>query len=464
MSNQASVDEAVTNLKSPNGRRSFVAVDIALELNQKGLLGFFMDIWETYGDLAKLQMGPIQMYVVVHPDHVRQIMVTNASNYVKGKTYNTIRKLLLGNGLLTSTGAQWQQQRRLMAPFFTPVGIERFADTIISVANDVADRWEHLAQTGETVEMLDEMMSATATIILKSLFSTLSDDDIRQLRYHIEAMVAFTVNRTFSPVALPVWVPVSSHQEYKKARKAVLEYVESIIAGRYAMDRADWPDDFLSSLMNATDEETGQPISEELLRDEVITFFVAGHETTAHTLSFLWYLLSEHPAVMAKLKAEIDRVAPDNEPLTLDHFKQLSYTLAVIKETLRLYPASPVYARDVVATDNLGGYKIEAGASVTLFPYASHRHPDYWEAPLAFNPDRWLQPSVPAHNYAYHPFSAGQRICIGNNLSLLESQILVGVLARRFAPTLIDGHIPEPLVRGTLTSKNGMPMSIQKLH
>ncbi|PJF39325.1 MAG: cytochrome P450, partial [Phototrophicales bacterium] len=406
----------VSTTKVP-GRFSPFIVDIALEMYQKGLLDFFMDVWRTYGDFARLQMGPITMFVVAHPDHVRHIMVTNAQNYVKGPSYDTIRKLLLGNGLLTSTGETWRKQRKLMAPFFSPIGIAAFDHIIISTAEMMIQRWREHAAKAQPVEMLDEMMFATATIILKALFSTESDETIAELRSTIEKMVAFTVNRTFNPVSLPVWMPLKSHQEYRQARQKVLAYIDQLIEQRRRIPPEQWPDDLLSRLMNSRDEESGEPISDEQLKDEAVTLFVAGHETTAQTLMFTWYLLSQHPDVANKIKFEADAALGNGRP-TLDDFKNMPYTLYVIKEALRLYPASPIYARDTVADDAIDGIKIPAGSRITLVPYATHRHPDFWELPECFIPSRWEpQYEQKRHRYAYHPFSTGQRICIGNNLS-----------------------------------------------
>lgn len=444
------------------GRNSPLIVDLALEMNQKGLLDFFMDVWRNYGDFAKLQIGPITMFVVAHPDHVRHVMVTNGDNYVKGTSYDTIRALLLGNGLLTSTGDTWRKQRKMMAPFFSTIGIEAFGDIIIDTANTITERWNTYADAGTPIEMLDEMMSATATITLKALFSTTSDEDITALRSTIEKMVEFTVNRTFNPVSLPVWMPLKSHRDYQKARERVLSYIDDLIAQRRQIPASAWPDDVLSRLMQSVDEETGQPIADEQLRDEVVTLFVAGHETTAQTLTFAWYLLSQHPDVADRIASEANAALGEREPV-LNDFKQMPYTLQAIKEALRLYPATPVYIRDAMEDDVIDGYEIPAGSRVTLLPYATHRHPDFWDQPEVFDPSRWEPEQEQArHRYAYHPFSTGKRICIGNNLSLLESQILVGQLAREFVPQLQAGHQPELRVQGTMTSHNGMPMIIKR--
>jgi cytochrome P450 len=213
--------------------------------------------------------------------------------------------------------------------------------------------------------------------------------------------------------------------------------------------------------MQARDEETGERMSETLLRDESITTFFAGHETTARTMSATWYALASNPAVTKQLHEELDTVLVDRHP-TLEDLHQLPYTLQVIKEVLRLYPPAPVYVRDAVNDDILDGYAIPAGSAVMLSPYYTHRHPEFWENPQQFDPDRWTRErEADQHPYAYHPFAAGQRICIGNNFSLLESHILLALLAKRFAPRLAAGYSPQWVMKGVLSTANGLPMLIE---
>jgi cytochrome P450 len=234
--------------------------------------------------------------------------------------------------------------------------------------------------------------------------------------------------------------------------------ISALIAERRATDESQWPDDLLARLMRARDEETGEAMSAGLLRDESITTFFAGHETTARTMTFTWYALAANPAVAAKLHAELDRVLGGRVPTT-DDLRQLPYTLQVVKEVLRLYPAAPFYVRDAVGADELGGFAVPAGAAVMLSPYYTHRHPQFWTDPETFDPDRWTRErEAERHSHAYHPFAAGPRICIGNNFSLLESHLLLAILAQRFAPRLRPGFVPRWWMRGTLGLKDGLPM------
>ena len=260
---------------------------------------------------------------------------------------------------------------------------------------------------------------------------------------------------------IPLWIPTRKNRAYIKARAMVHSYIDSLIEQRRSLPEADWPNDLLTRLMQARDEETGEPMSESLLRDESITTFFAGHETTARTLTYTWYALASNPHVAEKLHQELDTVLGDRTP-TLEDLHHLPYTLQVIKEVLRLYPPAPFYIRDSIAEDELGGFNTQ-GLPVLMSPYYTHRHPEFWENPLEFNPDRWTpEQEADRHPYAYHPFAAGQRVCIGNNFSLLESHILLSLLAREYAPRMVPGFTPHFIMGGTLATSNGFPMIIER--
>lgn len=442
------------------GRQSRWMVDIALEMRRKGMLGFFEDAWRSYGDLARIQVGPSTMITIIHPDHVQHVAVTHRDQYDKRASYDSVRTLLLGDGLVTSTGALWRRQRRLMAPFFTPRGIEQYYDVIAQETMRFQARWERLAQQGEPVEVLGEMIALTATIILKALFSTESGAEISEIKDAVETMISFVSTRQMQPFHLPTRIRVGQNRVYWQAREHVKHYIDRVIAQRRALPDGTWPNDLLSKLMRARDEETGAVMSDQLLYDETLTLFFAGHETTARTLAFFWYALGQNPEAAAQIHAEIDAVVSDVPP-TIAQLKQLAVTLHGIKETLRLYPSAPMYVRDCIANDEIGGAQVTPGTRMLMLPYLSHRHPAFWDAPERFDLDRW-QPAVEAarHPFAFHPFAAGQRVCIGNNFSLFETHLIVAMLARRFAPRPLPGHTPQFAMAGTLTSTNGLPMTI----
>jgi cytochrome P450 len=420
-----------------------------------------MDQWRAQGDLPHLRMGRHRLLFAVHPDHVRQILVGSRERYEKLATWESSRQLLLGDGLIASTGELWKRQRRLMSTFFTPRGIEHYLPVFVSEAEAMARRWRAL-DPGRPVDMVDEMMRLTACIILRSMFGTgISEERLRSLEGDVETMILFTNRREMLPVKPPLWAPLPAHRRYRAARARVHGLIREVIEKRRALPEADWPPDLLGKLMSARDEDTGEAMSDLLVHDETLGIFVAGHETTARTMAFLFYALHANPDVAGKVHAELDAVLPREETPTLEHLRRLPYTMRTLKEVLRLYPPSPMQPRDPTVEQDLGGARVSPGTYVLLFPYATHRHPRFWDDPERFDPDRFLpEREEGRHPFAYYPFGGGQRICIGSHFALLEAHVLAALLVRRFTAKLVAGHRPQIDMGGTLMVRNGLPMSV----
>lgn len=425
------------------------------------MLHFAGEYWHEYGDIFEVRVGPKKLVVVIHPDHVRHVTLTNAPNYDKLESYDPVRKYVIGDGIVTSTGELWKRQRRLMAPFYTPRGVQEFANIFLHDALAMTERWRQLAVNQSQVEMLDEMALITASIILKAIFSTESERDILQIKDSVETMISYASKYNMRPIRVPDWVPTVDNRQYWKARQKVHNYINTVLNTRLAMDESEYPDDLLSKLITAEDPETGERMSRDLLRDEALTNFFAGYETSARAMSYTWYALTQNPDVKAKLHEELDCELGDQVP-TLDDLKRLPYTLRTIKETLRLYPPAPMYARDVVDDDVMDGYRIEKGTVMILLPYFTHRHPDFWNDPMRFEPNRHTpQAEKERHPQAYHPFASGQRICLGNHFSLLETHIMLAILAQRFDPQLPPHYEADFVVDGILNISNGLPMILK---
>lgn len=428
-------------------------------VRSRGFLDFVGEQWREHGDVFQVRLGRRTLVFAMHPDAVERVNVGHRHNYDKLGSYDAVRRYLIGDGLVTSTGELWRRQRKLMAPFFTPKGVQAYADLMIRDVTSLVERWQGLALKGAEVEVAEEMTLITASIILKAMFSTERMESISQMKDAVTTMLAF-VDSQRTGVLLPLWLPTAKNRRYVAARELVHRAIHAIIAQRHRTDEAQWPDDLLARLMKTRDEETGQAMSESLLRDESITTFFAGHETTARTMTFAWYALAANPKVTERLHDELDRVLGGRTP-TVDDLRQLPYTLQVVKEVLRLYPPAPFYVRDAVAGDTLAGFDVPAGAAVMLSPYFTHRHPQFWDQPEVFDPDRWTREREAArHSHAYHPFAAGARVCIGNNFSLLESHVLLAMLAQRFTLRLRAGFAPRWVMEGTLGLANGLPMVI----
>ena len=348
-----------------------------------------------------------------------------------------------------------------MAPFFTPRAVQEYADIMLRDTIAVTERWEQMAASRTRVEMFDEMALVTASIVLKAIFSTESDEDILEIKECVETMIVYGASKGMNPFQVPDWIPTPDNVKYRWARDRVTRYIDDVLDNRLEMDEADYPTDMLSKLITAEDPETGERMSRELLRDESLTLFFAGYEMSARAMSYAWYALARNPDVKARLHEELDRELGDALP-TLDTLKKLPYTLRVIKETLRLYPPAPMYAKDVVDDDVIDGHCVDKGSVVLLFPYFTHRHPDFWEEPLRFEPNRHApETEKERHPQAYHPFASGQRVCLGNHFSLLETHIMLAILARRFDPQLPLGYKAEFVGNTLLEISNGLPMILQ---
>lgn len=447
--------------KALPGPKSFLGLKNIRDLSQAGMLNFVYESWQKYGDIFQVQVGPKKLVIVIHPEHVRHITIKNPQNYEKLESYDPVRKYVIGDGLVTSTGDLWKRQRRLMSPFYTPRGVQEFADIFLRDTLTLVDRWDQLAAKHSQVEIFDEMALITASIVLKAIFSTKSDQDILEIKECVETMIDFAGSRMTNPFNLPDWVPSEPNVSYRNARDKVHHYINGVLDTRLAMKEAEYPNDLLSKLITAEDPETGERMSHELLRDEALTNFFAGYETSARSMSHAWYALAKNPDVKAKLHEELDRELGDELP-TLETLKRLPYTLRIIKETLRLYPPAPMYAKDVIDEDVIDGYRIEKGSTALIFPYFTHRHPDFWDEPERFEPDRHAPEAEKArHPQAYHPFSSGQRICLGSHFSLLETHIMLAILAQRFDLQFLPNYEAHFSIEALLEISNGLPMILE---
>lgn len=429
-------------------------------VRRRGLLDATGDLWRAHGDAFDVRIGSQRLMFLMHPDAVEQVNVSSRDHFTKGKSYDGVRAYLIGSGIVGSTGDLWRRQRKLMAPFFTPRGVRAYSEIMLQDAIALSERWDALADSDGRVDMSDEMTLITASIILTSMFSTATTDSITEIKDAVAEMIRFSGD-TVKGIRMPLSVPTTRNRRYLAARTLVHSTIEDVITRRRGIDESDWPADLLSRLMLARDPSTGEPMSETLLRDESITTFFAGHETTARTLAFAWYALAVNPEARARLHAELDEVLGARTP-TAEDLHDLPYTLQVVKEVLRMFPAAPFYARDAISDTEIAGTAVPARTTVMLSPYWTHRHPDFWDDPDRFDPDRWGgRREADMHSHQYHPFAAGPRICIGNSFSLLESHLLLAVLAHRFSPRLAEGARPRWHMHGTLSFESGLPMLIE---
>ncbi len=376
-----------------------------------------IELFARHGDTYRVFVPARRSYtyVIHHPDDVKRVLLSNHRNYTKGLGLDRV-KILLGKGIMTSEGELWKRQRYMMQPLFHRRVITGFAQLIAAANDRRIARWEDLARRGELVNLTDEMSELTLEIVLRSIFGR----DLDRLTQQLGANPFEVVTREQSR-------DLQFAYKFRSLTKLVAQLIE-----RRRADSAEEHFDYVAMLMSARDKETGAPMGERELIDEVMTLIVAGHETTASGLNWTWHLLAQHPEAEARLHAELD-AAPELAAPSLTEMEALGYTSQVVNEALRLYPPGWLLSRRTVAADVLGGFAVPAGTNVLLPLYLLHRHPRYWKEPDRFWPERF----APEHEaerprFAYMPFAAGPRHCIGETFALYEMLMHLYKVARRY--------------------------------
>lgn len=413
---------------------------------------------EKYGDIFRVSLPIGNIVVVTTPELAQHVLQEKNRNYQKSFAYD-ILKIFLGNGLLTSEGDFWRKQRRLAQPAFHKERLAEIVKTMSELAGEMAEEWKEIQQKGEPFDITIQMNRITLDIVSKALFGADVRSDLELVRNAITVANEFAIARIrYITKRIPLWLPTKDNREFKKAGDALDNLLYSIIDNRMAnpIERHD----LLAMLMEAKDEDTGEGMSHKQLRDEAMTLFIAGHETSALALSWAWYLLATHPEVMAKLKAELKEVLDGRLPGFAD-IPRLTYTRQIVDETLRLFPPAYIIGRRPIDKDDLGGHIINKNTNVLVAVFDIHRNPDLWDEPDKFKPERFAPENVKKiPKYAYFPFGGGPRLCIGNNFALMEMQIVLATLAQSFDFTLVSPQKPEfdPLI--TLRSKNSIMMQL----
>jgi cytochrome P450 len=411
-----------------------------------------------FGDVVYLKIGPRRGYLVTNPADVRHVLQDNARSYHKSPLYEKLR-VVLGNGLLTSEDSFWLRQRRIAQPAFHRQRIAALAGMMGAAAREAAARWQTIVSAGRPMDIEDEMMRLTRTVVLRTLlggdlgpFATTVDDAWTVVNQHIgESLwsLGFTDR----------W-PTAKYRRFLAARAVLLGAVDHVISQRRRTASANV--DLLSMLLSARDEETGEAMTDEQLRVEVMTFLLAGQETTALALTWTWYLLSQHPDARRRLEEEIDTVLGGRPPEYGD-LVNLPYTRMVIDEAMRLYPPAWGISRQALSDDRLGGFHLPRGWLVFVIPYVLHRLPAFWEHPDAFDPERFSpERSADRPKFVYLPFGGGPRQCIGNHFALIEMQLILPTLAQTYRLRLVPGHRVEPWPLISLRPRFGMPMVIER--
>jgi cytochrome P450 len=398
--------------------------------------------------------------LVNEPAAIKRVLLDNAANYRKTEIVRRILEPGLGKGLITSEGETWRRHRRTMSPAFDLRSVASYASIITGAAQELLTTWRGLG-AGACVDVAPAMMQVTLNIISRTMFSSDSD--------HIVAIMERGAGRYQSEMRpnimdflkFPAWLAgLPRRRVAQRTLREFDEEIDRLIKSR--SDGARGPNDLLARLMAARDGETGGGMSEQEVRDQVITIFMAGHETTANAMTWTWYLLSQHPAEEAKLHAELDSVlngrAPDSEDLS-----KLIYTRMVIDESLRLYPPAHIITREAMAEDFLAGRRVPKGTNVLIAPWVLHRHVKLWQDPGRFDPERFRPESMESRpRFAYLPFGGGRRVCIGAAFATAEATLLLATIAQRFRLQLAAGHPVEAQALITLRARHGMKMVLAR--
>jgi cytochrome P450 len=434
----------------------FLGMTLAI---RKDALGTLRSVAREYGDIVRLPVAFQERIFLNHPDFIEQVLVIQQAKFHKSDLTKQIVGGLLGQGLLVSEGEFWRRQRRLAQPAFHRARIQEYAATMTeSIERHIRD-WRDAEQR----DLAAEMMALTLDVAVRTLFGTTLPAEAQQVGHSMTFLMRYQLGRQRSPVRLPESWPTPRNNRARRERAFLDSLVYGFIEEHRSHNGANHRGDLLSLLVSAMDED-GTQMTPQQLRDETMTLFLAGHETTAQMLAWTWYLLSQNPAAEARLHEELQSVLAGRPPDSSD-FVRLSYLRAVMSEVLRLYPPAYITARTSIEPCRIGGYDFPAGSTMLMSQWVMHRDPRFYDDPDTFRPERWLEgleDRLPSG--AYLPFGDGPRRCIGQGFALLEAALVIGTLAQRFQFRLVPRHPvdPEPLI--TLRPRNGISMTLHARH
>ncbi len=427
-------------------------------------LEFLHAMQKEYGEVAHFRLANMDLFQINHPEGVKHILQDQHHNYTKAGFQRDFIDRVVGNGLFTSEGDFWLRQRRLMQPMFHRKEVQAWGNMMVQTAQETISAWPG---GRHRLDLAAEMMELTLKIANQALFSTHIDRLAGDLYPDIAGSLTYLLQDTawrFERPFYRLWLPTERNRAFKQHTKTLDKMIYAIIEARrlQMIERPEeTPRDLLTILLEARDEETGEGMSDLQLRDEVITLFIAGHETTANALSWAWYLLATHPQAETKFHAELDMVLGGRPPQASD-LPNLPYTRMIVDETLRLYPPAWLTNRFVVQDDVVCGYRIPAGALAAISPYAIHRQAGLWEQAEEFIPERFSpEASQGRPAYAYLPFGGGPRLCIGKGFALAEAPLVLATIAARWRFRLEDVWQVSPQASATLRVRDGLTVILE---
>jgi cytochrome P450 len=409
------------------------------------------------GDVVRLSIWKHTLYSLAHPDAVQDVLQRKLDVYVRPP--RNILSLLIGNGLLASSGDLWRSQRRLIQPALARPQVAAKAGAVITATQELLDAWRPHAASGASLDVAEEMWRLTLSIAGRALFGAELTGEAEDVGPALRIVLKHANDSGTSILRLPPHWPLPKNRRFQRALRALDQLVFRLIAERRANPRQG--EDVLSRLISTVDQETGAAMDDRQLRDEVMTLLLAGHETTANGLAWTLYLLATHPEIAEKLAAEVERAVAGRIP-ACDDLPSLTYAGMVVDEAMRVYPPIPVIGRAMRQDDTVGGFELRAGSAVLVSPFITHRHAGTWTDPERFDPERFA-PGCAAnrHRFAYFPFGGGPHLCVGKHFALVEMVLIVAAVAQRYRLRAVPGHPVEPEAMISLRPRHGLRMTLE---
>ncbi len=444
-------EEETTSTQPPGPRGRFLLGSLPDFAGD--VLGFLTGCVREYGDFVRFRIPGYEIFLLQSPRDIETVLLTQRANFVKHSFFWRHVTAIFGNGLLTSEGEFWLRQRRLAAPAFHPDRVAAYGGVMAAYADRAAAGW----QDGEVRDVHRAMMRLTMEIVAKTLFDAEVEEDVEEIGRSFDQIIREIAGRFRRPVRIPDAIPTPGNLRYRRGVRTLDRIIARVLAERRVRpgDRGD----LLSMLLAARDDD-GRPMSDKQLRDELITLFLAGHETTAIALSWTFFLLARNPEVEGRLLREVATAVGHRLP-GLSDLPRLPYTEAVVKESLRLYPPAYVIGREALADCIIGDFHVPARATIYFSPWVLHRDPRWFPEPDAFRPERWLDGgAAKVPKYAYIPFGGGPRICIGERFAMMEAVLVLATILRRFR-LVMAGPDPVPFPSITLRPDGGPIMRVE---
>ena len=428
---------------------------------KRDTVGAIESAWRRHGDIVNINVGPRWLLLVSHPQLVQDVLIEQKQIFRRPNLINNGTALtpLLGQSVLTTDGDLWLLKRRLMQPIFHRQHIQQMGDKMADAGQSMLARWDAMP-ANQVINFNEEMKLVTLDIINRTMFSTNVLPEVQKIGHTIDVALQWLTKNAQTLIRIPERIPTPNNRRFVQARSTLDGYLYQLIAERRASSEK--RGDLLDMLLDARDEDTGEGMNDEQVRNEVITIYGAGHETTAVALTWAWYALNQHPHVLKKLQAEVDTVLQGRTP-TMADLPNLPYALQVFEETMRLYPPVPLSVRMAYEPTQLDGYAVPKGQLVALGIHNLHRHPNFWEQPEVFMPERFApENKAKLNRTAYIPFFTGPHLCIGNNFALMEGQLLLAMTAQRYEVRMLSGQKVEREVAITMRPRGGLKVTLQR--